>query len=82
MYLARERSAAISKIAFDLRLDTTEAARIIHELSNRGLVREANSGPMRKSAVQSAAPGQPAYYILSESGLEAVKPLLAKSAWS
>jgi DNA-binding IclR family transcriptional regulator len=80
LYLGKERSAAISKIAFDLKLDVTDAATIVHTLRERGLVREAGGGGMTKMA-QTAAASLPAYYILSESGLEETRLLQSRSTW-
>ena len=64
LYLANERSAAITKIAFDLKLDATEAAGIIHALRGRGLVREAG-GALTKMA-QTEASAVPAYQSVSK----------------
>src|SRR5215213_6017494 len=80
LYLAKERSAAISKIAFDLKLDVTDAATIVHTLRERGWVREAGGGGMTKMA-KTASASLPAYYILSESGLEETRFLQNRSTW-
>ena len=81
LYLAKERSAAISKIAFDLKLDVTEAATIVHSLRERGLVREAGGGGAISKMAKNASASLPAYYILSENGLEETRLLQNRGTW-
>jgi hypothetical protein len=87
-YLARERSAAMPKIAFDLKMTITDAAKTVHDLQERGLVREAGAGGGAGSKMaqqqqqqyqqQNVAPAMNAFYILTERGLEATRMMRSK----
>lgn len=82
-YLARERSAAAPKIAFDLRMTSASVTAVLRRLRNMGLVKQITACPERSIDFQDdvAPPSISAYYILSEHGLEILRRMEGRSSW-